>query len=461
MAKFKKKIICPVCGIEFQANRPSRDRITCSRKCSNIHKSQIVYKCICVNCGKLFDGNSPNANQCNDCRNAICLTCGKVFIKTKPYSKYCSRECVALDKDLSRQIGIKGSQTKVEKIAAGTFSIRKHEAKSHKCVNCGKFFLSLGPCPKYCDDCKTYTCEVCGRRFKVAQFGTNPKTCSLGCRGISQRNELVCKNCGKIFHGSGKHYFCNNDCKKAFQAIKENHPNYKGEYYEVTCAICGKNELIPNWRAKEFVTCSRKCGNVWKSRKQREDPVFSTCEICGKTYELKYKYRVNKQRVCSRECVAKLRSQERIGENNTFYGKHHSRETKETIGLKAAIRHAEGNTNYGRGEFISKLTGKTEIFDSSWELERFRELDQLGIQWTKKHHIRIGYWWENSTHYYVPDILVFLPRPKLEEIKPKSLVEKDEQTQAQLAAGKRWCAKRGYDFVILTEDDLFGNKRSQ
>lgn len=436
MAKFKKKIICPICGIEFQADRPCQDRVTCSRKCANIHKSQIVYECICSKCGESFDGNSPNESQCSECRKAVCLTCGKVFAKTKSYSKYCSRECVALDKDLRTRIGIKGSQTKVEKIAAGTFSIQKHEVKSHKCVNCGKIFVSNAPCPRYCNDCKTFICVICGEKF-TAQFGTNPKTCSVKCRGLSQRNKLVCEYCGKTFSGASKRRFCSKICSDNFYVIEGNHPNCKQTNVQVTCSICGKVEIIQPYRVRRYKACSRKCLNEWKKISQLKKPVTCICIICGNSFEVHPVWMAKKRKTCSPECLANFRSQ------------------------RNSALSAAGKVKYKTGFYFSILSSSHEHYDSEWELIRFRQLDERKIKWTKKHGIRIGYWWNNQTRYYVPDILIKSTRPCLEEIKPKFLVRFHKQTQAKLAAGERWCDKRGYDFVVLTEEDLFGNNKSQ
>lgn len=414
--------ICPVCSREF---KPERLTINfCSRDCS---RKQITYSCFCIKCGKQFIGNSPNANQCDECRNAICLTCGKVFIKTKPYSKYCSRECVALNKDLRVQIGIKGSQTKVEKIAAGTFSIQKHEAKSHRCVNCGKIFVSNAPCPKYCDDCKTFTCVVCGEKF-TAQFGTNPKTCSVKCRGLSQRNKLVCEYCGEIFSGASKRRFCSKICSDNFYAVEGN--------AKVTCPICGKQEVIQPWRMRHYAACSRECLNKWKSIHQRKPSAICTCIVCDKKFEVHPVCEAKKRKVCSRECLSIYRSH------------------------LISAKYAEGKI--GRWKYKSSSTGKIEMYDSKWELERFKQLDALNADWTKRHGIRISYRLDEMVRHYVPDILIKSDNPpKLEEIKAKHLLKYDRETKAKIKAARKWCAKRGYDFVVLTEDDLFGNNKSK
>jgi len=434
MGKYKKekpKVKCVVCGNIFELPRPSSKQVACSRACANVIKTSKTYTCNCKDCGQVFEGNSPSANWCNDCRQFNCLTCGKAFIRTKQSTRYCCPECFNNDKQLRAEIGIKGSKTKQEKIASGTYKVASRKDKEFTCQNCNTISISKSSNTRYCTDCKTSICTVCGKSFHREQF-RGQKTCSLECRGKSQTKYRKCKVCGKEFGPrNSTNKFCSRECYNKHQLVPENNPNYSSSFHEVTCAICGENKLVAKWETKNWVTCSRECSAVWQSiRKPKETAAYS-CIMCNKQFEISPPYLAKKRKVCSSECLANFRSK-----NN-------------------AALSADGKVKYNKGYYISKITKQKERYDSDYELKRFEQLDSNGIKWTKKHGIRISYWWEGRQRHYVPDILVYTDKLRLEEVKPKHLATYHEKTKVKLRAGKNWCERKGYDFVIITEDNLF------
>ncbi len=58
-------------------------------------------------------------------------------------------------------------------------------------------------------------------------------------------------------------------------------------------------------------------------------------------------------------------------------------------------------------------------------------------------------------HHYVPNILIYSTSRVIGEIKPTCFIEKDAKMQAKIKAGRRWAEKNGYDFVVVTEFELF------
>jgi hypothetical protein len=109
-----------------------------------------------------------------------------------------------------------------------------------------------------------------------------------------------------------------------------------------------------------------------------------------------------------------------------------------------------------RGKYVSTKTGKTEKYDSSYELKRFIFLDSSPLvkTWTKDHGIRIRYTHRNRRHHYIPDILVELNdgRHILEEIKGK-IWDPILMGHKNLTA-ICYCVSRGWTFRVLRGDDL-------
>jgi hypothetical protein len=88
---------------------------------------------------------------------------------------------------------------------------------------------------------------------------------------------------------------------------------------------------------------------------------------------------------------------------------------------------------------------------------------------------------DNRIHRYFPDFLIKVKEPDgsiknyMIEIKPKkqtvpppkpkrqtkgyiSEVYEYAKNQSKWEAAREWCADRGYEFKVITEDDLFGSK---
>lgn len=159
----------------------------------------------CLNCGKEFSSNQPQAKFC--CRKCqckyrkkhyrisnsyICKYCGKEF-HPKGYDRttYCSRECAFADK---------AAMTKKPK-----------EKKMPVCVICGKEFEGRLNC-KYCsDEC---------RKEKKKQRALMMSQC-IHNLNIKPR---PCKECGIIFkpqYGSKHRKYCSNKCSNRAMSREE------------------------------------------------------------------------------------------------------------------------------------------------------------------------------------------------------------------------------------------------
>lgn len=156
-------------------------------------------------------------------------------------------------------------------------------------------------------------------------------------------------------------------------------------------------------------------------------------------------------------------SRNMTGTKNPFYGKKHPKDLMDRIRLKQSETLAkmisEGtffnrSIRFQHGSYISKLSGIIEYYDSSYELIRMKQLDELHIPWTKKHKIRIKYIdTSNIPRYYVPDFLI--NNEIIEEVNPKNLVKSHFQnTDLKIKAGKQYCKHNHFTYRIITEKEL-------
>lgn len=134
---------------------------------------------------------------------------------------------------------------------------------------------------------------------------------------------------------------------------------------------------------------------------------------------------------------------------------------------RAAKRLADGAPSRGgtgiRGKYKSEKTGETSYYDSSYELARFKTLDETDwcVHWTKKHGIRIPYYDLNlrKMRMYVPDILVTWKdgSMRLEEI--KGFVTDQLNFQTKCANARAYChSKKNMMYKVMWAVDLWPKK---
>lgn len=96
-----------------------------------------------------------------------------------------------------------------------------------------------------------------------------------------------------------------------------------------------------------------------------------------------------------------------------------------------------------------------EYYDSSWELEYMKELenDKTTAKWTKNHGIRIPYFTEdNKFKTYNPDFLVEKTDGTIEivEMKGRHLL-KSPNTKRKAEYAKKWCEARGIQYRLISK----------
>lgn len=111
-------------------------------------------------------------------------------------------------------------------------------------------------------------------------------------------------------------------------------------------------------------------------------------------------------------------------------------------------------SRFHRGRYTSTKTGKSERYDSGWELRRMRALDASPLvkTWTRSRsriRYRLG-----KKHLYLPDLFVVYHdgRVFLEEIKGRIFDPAKHRKKVLMA--EAWCRARGWSYRIIFEDGL-------
>jgi len=130
------------------------------------------------------------------------------------------------------------------------------------CEKCGEVFETSFAKTKYCMECRTITCETCGKIFTV------------------KSNEV------------GRTRFCSRDCRNGASV----------NYASKVCENCG-NEYTPTNPKQKWC----------------KDCLVHTCEYCGKVFPIAKKTLKSSKRFCSLECKHKYRSENYVGENGCNY----------------------------------------------------------------------------------------------------------------------------------------------
>lgn len=221
---------------------------------------------------------------------------------------------------------------------------------------------------------------------------------------------------------------------------------------QLKCSYCGKSfSRYPSKVNPDNNYCSKVCADKAVNKKISLD-----CDYCGKSI-MQRRSRVQRHtyHFCSNSCQGKYftgmeypeSAKRKISEANT------GKERSEEVRLAKSKQTSKYLANHGfsdRGKYKSQVTNIVEYYDSSWELQRFKELDELGRRWTKKHGITIEYKDEQDIlRHYVPDILI--EGHIIEEIKPEEMC-KLSRNQCKLAALKEYAHQEDYEYRILTDN---------
>lgn len=264
-----------------------------------------------------------------------------------------------------------------------------------------------------------------------------------------KRITIICKFCGKDFEvsKSGKNQkFCSIDCLEA---------SWNAKKIVKICSVCGQEYIVFSWEIKKF--CSPKCYHTSRKGKNIE---LRKCVFCGKNF---CEVKSSSKKYCSLVCSAAAKR----GKKGTKPdGWKHSRESRAKISEAAAKRTQEiklGRIPFHWGEVTLDRLRITLHYRSSYELKALLMLDSFSdVIKVSSECIRIKYIDEEGfERFYVPDMLITTNDGKqyIIEIKPEYLLQ-EKRNQLKFKAGFDFARKHQMQFILWTEDVLFGNNFS-
>ena len=133
-----------------------------------------------------------------------------------------------------------------------------------------------------------------------------------------------------------------------------------------------------------------------------------------------------------------------------------SRRASEQIHYRDPSPFARYGNSISGSHFSPKLN-RPVGFMSLYEKKLFEILDSMeNVESYLEQPITLPYQYTGHAFNYTPDVLVELKstRRALIEVKPKSMVDYP-RTVAKHNAAREYCAERGIEFIVVTEDQLF------
>jgi endogenous inhibitor of DNA gyrase (YacG/DUF329 family) len=165
----------------------------------------------------------------------------------------------------------------------------------------------------------------------------------------------------------------------------------------VPCAGCGKPVTVKPYKIllQHSVSCSRECAYAVRHGRPvlaRQRRVELTCAFCGKNF-IETKAHARDRRFCSRACEAEYQKTALRGENNPYYGKSHSDETRALISKKHFRRYGKDNPNWQGGiTELRLLVRKSKKYkqwrDSVYERDNYQSRISGRTGRLAVHHVR-------------------------------------------------------------------------
>ena len=135
------------------------------------------------------------------------------------------------------------------------------------------------------------------------------------------------------------------------------------------------------------------------------------------------------------------------GSNNGFYGKRHTKETREAHSrhIKSLILNGQFTPNSNNRNTHWDTTFNGQKYRSSWEA-----LYQYHNPTAKYELLRIPYEWENETKIYVVDFIDDTSKLVI-EVKPRELC-KGNRFNAKWNALNAWASANGYNAILADQE---------
>lgn len=270
--------------------------------------------------------------------------------------------------------------------------------------------------------------------------------------------EKICERCCNTFitmNYPHSNKFCTRKCM--YNALHDKVAKY--EWKELTCELCGKKFFPKRRNGINQRFCTHKCSSIHAiiERKKDEEKYNSWKNNISEAVKTSEKYRSHDYSKIHKELWAS-------GKETGRRGQHHSEESLEKIRVntKLAMWRPDVREKYLAGQEKARSEGrlryrsirsfqgnyKGTYYDSSFELARFLQLEDLKINYVRGDCFPIKY--TNYNRYY-PDIL--REDKILEEVKPSDDVKNDINRKKFIAANK-FCKENGLIFKVITEKHI-------
>jgi len=186
--------------------------------------------------------------------------------------------------------------------------------------------------------------------------------------------------------------------------------------------------------------------------------VFVKCKTCGIEFQIHF-HDLGKITHCSPVCAA--RDPERLmrirgKKRNIAFSKEGIASIRKSLLRRMGTMYTQSK----RGYHTSKKAGRV-WYRSSYEKKAYEILDDNNdfVSYSVE-PTHIEYMLYGKKHWYFPDILAVRRDGSmvLIEVKAKWGVN-EKKFMVKERSAKRWCCKRGYDYMLWTEEFLFGGEQ--
>lgn len=299
-------------------------------------------------------------------------------------------------------------------------------------------------------------------------------------------NKIKCEICGLMFHSLSshiisKHQISGSDYMKEFCV-----ESLISEKYRLDRSMISNEDYITK-RDKKINEAKKDCEfeqiecKICKfSSENLTSHIIRIHKLSTEEYKIKY----NVKMIQSKRIINI--SKNKTGDNNHFYGKKHSadskekmskssigkgvgvagkyertKEIREKISKKVTSLHLKGvydKNEYGNGKHVYCQKANKEVYArSTWEQRFIKCIDaDPAIVEVVVEPFSIEYEFESCIHRYIPDYHIIYDDciNSLWEIKRQDFIENDPKTQAKIKVLREYCDRKNMNSFVITLKEI-------
>lgn len=287
------------------------------------------------------------------------------------------------------------------------------------------------------------SCIICKNKIKEEKKNWNVK-CKCGCEKITKyKKKFYSRNC--YYQWKSNDSDLKNRISKSVKKLYED-PDYREFISRRT------KEGMSRWIA------DNKDKFEYKKYERKTNSDVELFELKSKNSKNRWKDETFREKVSNSLKKASLLNNESRKKSLIKMWNDRSDEERESIATKISqtksklIASGELVISHGNKKYKKGYYGD-EWYDSSYELKRMKQLDGMGVSWTKKHNIIIKYIdVDGKKRNYIPDF--FIDDKIIEEI--KGYITKTDIQKSKYA--KKFCKDNNMTYVFLCGKNLIQNK---